>query len=438
MQRETVIYVNDPRFLGKTDSETIQTAVDYAAENQIGIVIIPARNARTGEDLWVIDRAIVLPDHLTVELDGAHLRLADGVRDNIFRNGNCGLEIAGAVEGEQRELHLIGKNGAILDGGEPNGMSERLCREHPGEYPSMKVNLLVWFFNVQNFSVKGFRVINTRWWGLCFHFCREGVLSDIHFEVDASLRNRDGIDIRLGCENIAISEISGTTGDDVIALTALSDADLQGKIMQVKGKHADIRNISIRNIRAASCGCAIVRLLNGDGHAIQHITIDGVEDTGGVISAVAIRFGENHARYVDEKIRQMGEFSDIFVSNVTTTAQYALIFAEPTCRVRVQEIHAVGECAVLARFCSNFDSEDVSLSGLSIENDTAADCVFHTEEGADMAGCRIEKVGVGHAKYLYREREIPVSDWSFRSETPEPFSPEPPSLPSAYKRYLKN
>lgn len=433
-----VASANDPRFRGDTDSETIQNAVNYAEKHKVGKVMIPRENARTGESVWTIDSAVLLPDHLTVELDGAHLRLADGVRDNIFRNKNCGLKCSETIEGEQEDLHLIGKNGALLDGGNPNGMSERLCREHPGEYPSMKVNLLVWFFNVRDFSVEGFRVIHTRWWGMCFHFCRQGILSDIRFEVDASLRNRDGIDIRLGCENITIQNITGTTGDDTIALTALSDADLHGKTMQVTGKHADIRNVTIRNIRAASCGCALVRLLNGDGHAIRGITVDGVEDTGEVIASAAIRFGENHTRYIDSQVRKMGELSDISVSNVTTTAQYALSFAEPTCRVNVKQIHAVGECAVLARFCSNFVARSVTLSDLSIENDRMADCVFQVDPGAEVDGCRIETVIVGRAAYLYRENRISVSDWIFTSEKPETFSPEPPSLPSAFRRYVKN
>ncbi len=431
------IFANDPRFCGATDAETIRNAVDYAEKHRVEKVVIPKENPRTGGSLWEIDSAILLPDDLTVELDGAHLRLADGVRDNIFRNRNCGSEIGKTVEGEQRNIRLIGKNGAILDGGNPNGMSERLCREHPEEYPSMKVNLLVWFFNVRDFSVEGFRVINTRWWGMCFHFCRRGVLAEIRFEVDASLRNRDGIDIRLGCEDITVREISGMTGDDTIALTALDDTDLRGEVMQVRGKHADIRNISIRKIRAASCGCALIRLLNADGHAIRNITVEDVEDTGEVISSAAIRFGENHTRYVDRQVRQMGEFSDVSISDVTTSAQYALSFAEPTCRVTVRNIRAVGGCSILARFCANFVAKDVTLRELSMETDGEADCVFDVQDGALLDGCRIAGVSVGRVKYLFREREIPVSGWNFLRKEPAAFSADPPSLPSAYGRYVK-
>ena len=108
------VSANDPRFFGATDSETIQNAIGFAKEQGVEKVLIPRANERTGCDLWIIDSAILLPDHITVELDGAHLRLADGVRDNIFRNQNCATEKGATLDGEQCEIHLVGKNGAIL------------------------------------------------------------------------------------------------------------------------------------------------------------------------------------------------------------------------------------------------------------------------------------------------------------------------------------
>lgn len=73
------VSANDPRLFGATDSETIQNAIGFAKEQGVEKVLIPRANERTGCDLWIIDSAILLPDHITVELDGAHLRLADGV-----------------------------------------------------------------------------------------------------------------------------------------------------------------------------------------------------------------------------------------------------------------------------------------------------------------------------------------------------------------------
>ena len=432
------VFANDPRFFGKTDSETVQNAIDYASAHGIGKVVIPSENERAGTDVWIIDRAILLPSRLTVELDGARLRLADGVRDNIFRNQNGCTEIGRTVEGEQRDIHIVGKNGATLDGGKPNGMSERLCREHPGEYPSMKVNLLVWFFNVRDFSLEGLRIVESRWWAVCFHFCRQGLLSDLDFRMDASLRNRDGIDLRIGCEDITIRNITGLTGDDTVALSALADVGLDGKLLTVEGKSGDIKNVTIRNLRAASCGCALVRLLNEDGYVLRNIVIDGVEDTGEAISAAAIRFGEGNTRYAANKGREMGEFSDVVVRNVRTSAQYALIFGEPTRNVTVNHVQGTGCCRVLAGFCANFVAENVRLSDLSIRNDSSADCVFFVEKGAETEGCRIENVTVGGAEYLFRGKKTAVSGWRFERETPREHTPESPSFPSAYGLYIRD
>lgn len=432
------VFANDPRFFGDTDSETIQNAIDFAKKHGIGKVVIPSVNDRTGTAVWNIHRAILLPSRLTVELDGAHLRLADGVRDNVFRNENCCTEIGRTLEGEQRDIHIIGKNGATLDGGKPNGMSERLCRDHPGEYPSMKVNLLVWFYNVCNFSLKGLRIVESRWWGVCFHFCRQGVLSDLDFRMDASLRNRDGIDLRIGCEEITIRNVTGLTGDDTVALSALADTGLDGKILNVEGKSGDIRNVTIRNIRASSCGCALIRLLNEDGYFLRNIVIEGVEDTGETISSAAIRFGEGNTRYASKRGREMGEFTDVMIRNVRTSAQYALIFGEPTRNVTVEHVCGTGACEVLAGFCDNFIAENVRLSDLSIRNDSVADCVFSVESGAKTDDCRIEKVTVGTVRYLFRGKEIAVSGWQFENGAPPVSSPERPSFPSAYGLYVRD
>ena len=103
------VFANDPRFFGKTDSETVQNAIDYASAHGIGKVVIPSENERAGTDVWIIDRAILLPSRLTVELDGARLRLADGVRDNIFRNQNGCTEIGRTVEGNSGIFISSGK-----------------------------------------------------------------------------------------------------------------------------------------------------------------------------------------------------------------------------------------------------------------------------------------------------------------------------------------
>ena len=159
---------NEKRFWDENDSQTIQNAIDEAAKIGENYVTIPRYNARSNSYVWEISEAILLPSDMTVLLDCAHLRLADGVFDNIFRNANCGTDLGKTLEGEQHDIRIIGIGNALLDGGNSNGMCEQLCRDNPDKYPSMYVNLLIQMHNVRDFAVRGLNVRESRWWSMAF------------------------------------------------------------------------------------------------------------------------------------------------------------------------------------------------------------------------------------------------------------------------------
>ena len=94
---------------------------------------------------------------------------------------------------------------------------------------------------------------------------------------DVLVKNADGIDLRQGCHDILIENITGFTEDDSVALTALN-----GKLEQtfaVKGLSSDLCNVEIRNVRTAAF-CTNVRLLNQGDVKLHDILIDGVYDMG--------------------------------------------------------------------------------------------------------------------------------------------------------------
>lgn len=66
---------------------------------------------------WDIDRAVRIPSDFTLILDGCHLKMADGSFDNMFVNLNHDTEIGRTLAGTDRNIEIVGKNGAILDGG---------------------------------------------------------------------------------------------------------------------------------------------------------------------------------------------------------------------------------------------------------------------------------------------------------------------------------
>ncbi|MBQ3866522.1 MAG: hypothetical protein II776_06440, partial [Clostridia bacterium] len=166
------VYTSDPKFFGSTDSETIQNAVDFAAKNDLGRVVIPRFNPRTKKTVWEIEKAVILPGHITVLLEDAHLRLADGVFDNVFRSANWMTPAGKTLEGELSDIRILGSGNAVIDGGVHNGLCEQMHRDDPEKYPRLSVNLFIFLVNVRDFEIAGIRFMESRWWSICCIYCR--------------------------------------------------------------------------------------------------------------------------------------------------------------------------------------------------------------------------------------------------------------------------
>ena len=81
-------YVSVNETIGECDSDSIQRAVDLAAERGIGKVVIPRINERTGEPKWIITKTVKLPSDMTVVLDNCFMQMADGVGGGFFASDN--------------------------------------------------------------------------------------------------------------------------------------------------------------------------------------------------------------------------------------------------------------------------------------------------------------------------------------------------------------
>ena len=64
---------NNTECIGRTDSVSIQRAVDKASESGLDTVVIPRYNLRTGKNIWIIDETILLPSCMTIILEGCRL-----------------------------------------------------------------------------------------------------------------------------------------------------------------------------------------------------------------------------------------------------------------------------------------------------------------------------------------------------------------------------
>ncbi len=300
---------NDAGIMGYNDSESIQNAVNEAKKTGLNKVVIPRLNKRTGVCRWDIDKAIILPSEIHIVLDNCYLRQADGCFDNVFRN--CGEEDAldHSADSEMHDIYITGIGNAVIDGGESNGLTEATFREM--NIPIRKNNMIL-LYNVRRFRIEHLTLKNQRWWAINLYFAEQGTLSDLYIEARSTVPNQDGIDLRVGCHDILIENITGQAGDDLIALSALNKRVPQSeKAMSfpyyVDGKDSDIHDIIIRNVIGTSISCAIIAIRNTDSAKIYNVTIDNVFDTqNGVLN--------NKAPDAPFYLRQTNKKTDGFIS----------------------------------------------------------------------------------------------------------------------------
>jgi hypothetical protein len=163
--------------------------------------------------------------------------------------------------------------------------------------------------------------------------------------------NQDGIDLRKGCHDIVIENISGITGDDTVALTALRDAPgvKSPAGMQIGGngylgESDDIYNVTIRNISSmCSGGHSIVRLLCADGIKIYNVKIENVVETkkgNKKHSKSVIRIGDSH--YSRMRPARLGEMFNINVKNVKSAGGAAVYVNGPISESIFESIEAEG------------------------------------------------------------------------------------------------
>ena len=335
---EQIITPNDPRVMGVTDSQSIQNAINFAMQNS-HVVRIPRVNERTGTDVWTIEKTILLPSDITIILDSCHLRLADDVYENIFRNENAYEEIGKTAEGTQHDIYIIGRGNAVLDGGRHNGVFEQTWRKLGLPHP--RTGNLILLVNVDGYTLSNFKCINLRYWGINQLFCKHGELENIHFNNGKKLHNQDGINLRVGCSNINIRNITGRTGDDVVALSAFPGAD--NNDFNTDDRDIDIHDITIRDVHAHTRQ-SVVALRCSDGTKIYRVHIENIVDVGGWTPEYGpwgvVRLGE--INYYRERPIQLGDMYEITVRGVHSQCRGTVFLGGGLKDSHISDVYAGG------------------------------------------------------------------------------------------------
>lgn len=345
-----------------SDSAMVQSAVEKAASTG-ATVTIPRTNPRTGSNIWVFDEAVKLYTGSVICLDNCVIRGSENLFDNLFKNSNARTEKALKAEGRQSNICIYGLGNAILDGGAPISFSEDTRRP---EDPPIFIVSPIHFHNVSDFCIKNIKIVNQRYWGIVCHYCTDGSIKEIRFDTDGMSVNQDGIDLRLGCQRILISDISGKTGDDMVALTALSGTE---KALQVEDMSGDICNVTISNLRGVPHYYkGFVRLLNHHGNKIHDILIENIMDISDSPLpqhryGSAIRIGENFY-FGNGEPAKPGDTYNITVQNVVTRARIG-VFASTTLYDSLIENIRMRDCGGTAVLFRKGDFKGINISNIN-------------------------------------------------------------------------
>jgi len=358
-------YISANSTIGKCDSDSIKMAIALAKKEGINKVIIPRLNERTGKELWVIEETIELPSDIEIFVDDAHLVLATGKYLNMFKATARRDENGSTLADTLHNITIRGAKGATLDGGEYNGLHEKNYREMGLD---IYLNTTLLFFNVDGLCVENLSIINQRWWGVTNIYVQNAVYRNIRFMADFSrkdengvhypneypkkydevyVKNADGIDLRIGCSNFLIENITGFTEDDSVALTALGKGEINRGYF-VSELESAIHDVKIKNVVTDSY-CANVRLLNGNGHKLYNIELDGIT------SLLSDKRTEDHAFRARNN-------STVRIGDMNYTSDHP--DPEDTKNITIRNVSSEASCAItLCNGISDLTIENVTVHG---------------------------------------------------------------------------
>ena len=325
-----------------------------------------AKNTVTITGDYEIEQTILLPSGFHLVLDNCYLKMADNTFCNMFANRH--VHEPGVTD---ENISIEGRGNVILDGGTYNGLSER--NHSKDGRPHISVNNMLLFAGVEGFKIHNLHIRNQRWWAMNFLFCKNGHISNIDFLSDATrvddngeikygllrncyesvrIKNSDGIDIRRGCKNIIIENITGFTEDDMIAITSLPGK--MEALHAAPNANTDICGIVVRNV-VGSAYCSLVRLLCQGGGKLYNVLVDGVMDTSATcpcldMGGYGVRVGDTHAYAAGQPTET--EFYNINIRNVFYRGKTAVLIAGTIGTHSVENIMPFDTCTTaIDRVC---------------------------------------------------------------------------------------
>lgn len=239
------------------DTKAVQLAIDTAAKNGGGKVIIPAGKK-------VVIGTIFLKDFITLHIENGAVLLgspniedySDKTHKNMYKN-EPHMDRCLIYANEVKSIAIEGY-GTIDGNGHPNNFNNKTGRP-----------MLIRLMNSKDIHLRDVTIINPAAWTSAFLYCNEINVDGIKIHSRVN-HNGDGLDFD-GCSNVRVSNSSFNTSDDSICLQASQP------------------NIPCKNIVVTNCtfeskwaGMRIGLLSRGNFESVtvSNCTFSNIDDSG--------------------------------------------------------------------------------------------------------------------------------------------------------------
>ena len=343
-------FVKDYIKSGMSDSEAVRACLLDAEKCDSRTIVFDGRD-------YYLDEAVVLSSNTEVIIDNCALRQNDEVFDNIFRGANVEVDPEAPngyplSVGDISNIKIEGRGDAKLV-----GTLKPKIAYHPGkgEYQRMTGDfwgwrtLMIHFAMGENIEIFGVSLSHTMCWAITFEFCSRVYVHDV--DIDARVKNGDGIDFRSGCHHCKVENITGFTADDTVACTALQGEERavypnKKSVYPItvtaglsRGLSFDIHDIEVKGIKTGGL-CHGMICLAAKGNQVYNIDISDFDEApeGARTAAVSIytgyapgytagdmhhiRVNNIHARQSRMAVELRADVRDIHISNIKNDAPY--------------------------------------------------------------------------------------------------------------------
>lgn len=384
-QMDNVRYASN--FNGANGREQIQAAIDDIPSGETGEVVIgpvgpddvSGSSGSIGigpweQNAWLIDQHLSVPSYITLRLKSCYVFLQDGADDNLIRNSDF-------TNGNE-DISIIADGNSVFDGNANNQTT------FDNQTSDALKNIGLRFHKVDNLNLHNFKVRYTNAWAIKAEAGDEPDASQLEFDQGSSGRNRDGVHILGPSEDVNISDISGSTEDDTVAV----NPSIEPGYAYQDGSGGPVYRVNIDNVASHSVANS-VRIFTGDETILKDVNVNNISHIGNSAAKTAAVAVGSEVENGDNR-----KYVDVNISNVTSHQNPAVRIMEPCRSVNIDGVttrNANAAIEVRPGLNSSLPNYQSKVNGLHITNLH----LFETEYGVQFRRYTADNVKIRDVHY---------------------------------------